>query len=456
VAPDLDHRGRDEGLKRSAGIPELSTTATARTRKVRIAATAVAFLVAIIPSGILAVAERDMPLMAVHGDDTLYFAGAKSLAAGVGYRIPSLAGEPFQTKYPPLYPMVLVVWKLNQNFPQNIAYASILAWLFVPLYLATVWAALKRWRVPLAHASVLLIAAGINLFIVMFGLMLMSELFFSTFLLACVLCADRASEENSSRWAVWAGVLGAGAFLVRTSALPLIVSLSACFLFRRQKKQALWSVAPVLAAVIGWTLWSRSRGSEGSDLVSVFQTNYVGQYLYMLHWADVPVLLWANLRELPGAIVTLFMMTGGASVSARLPTFLVIGLTIAGIIRFMGRTKSIQFPMFALAYVVLLTVWNFVPTPRFLLPLLPLLLIGIYSEIMAAIQRIRGQGRNAASVLLSAVILSVLGIVALKYAVTSVSSLTHSLPAYCEQLRQEMQARVSAYRWISEHTSASE
>src|SRR5574340_1031798 len=37
-------------------------------------------------------------------DDTLYFSSAQALAQGRGYILPSLPGNPPQTKYPILYP----------------------------------------------------------------------------------------------------------------------------------------------------------------------------------------------------------------------------------------------------------------------------------------------------------------------------------------------------------------
>ena len=68
----------------------------------------------LVPSAWLAWHSRDAPHLGLFHDDSLFWVTARSLAGGGGYRIQSLPGEPYQTKYPPLYPLLLAaVWKLN-------------------------------------------------------------------------------------------------------------------------------------------------------------------------------------------------------------------------------------------------------------------------------------------------------------------------------------------------------
>lgn len=54
-------------------------------------------------------------------DDGIYVACAQSIASGLGYRIISLPMEPFQTKYPPLFPLTLsTAWLAEPDFPKNV------------------------------------------------------------------------------------------------------------------------------------------------------------------------------------------------------------------------------------------------------------------------------------------------------------------------------------------------
>ena len=52
--------------------------------------------------------NRDMPEFGYLHDDGLQYLTAKSLAQGNGYRIQSLPENPAETKYPPLFPLVLI------------------------------------------------------------------------------------------------------------------------------------------------------------------------------------------------------------------------------------------------------------------------------------------------------------------------------------------------------------
>src|SRR4030088_943481 len=103
------------------------------------------FVVALAPSAYLAWTYRDMPHLGFYHDDSLYFVSGKSLAGGNGFLFASLPGEPFQTKYPPLYAALLsMVWRIDPSFPSNLPIATLLAWLLLPPYLAMVWLFLRQ------------------------------------------------------------------------------------------------------------------------------------------------------------------------------------------------------------------------------------------------------------------------------------------------------------------------
>src|ERR1700691_1308368 len=88
-----------------------------------------AFLLLLIPSAQFAWRNRDMPDFGRFNDDALMFVTGHSIASGNGYRIASLPENPYQTKYPPLYPAYLsLVWRLNPNFPGNLMTATLFAW----------------------------------------------------------------------------------------------------------------------------------------------------------------------------------------------------------------------------------------------------------------------------------------------------------------------------------------
>src|SRR5260370_34213714 len=97
---------------------------------------------ALAPAASVAWTSRDMPHFGHLHDDSIYFVCAKSLATGEGYRILSLPGRPYQTKYPPLLPALLsLIWRIDLRFPENLQLTMLAMWALLPVYLM----ASARW-----------------------------------------------------------------------------------------------------------------------------------------------------------------------------------------------------------------------------------------------------------------------------------------------------------------------
>ena len=95
---------------------------------------------------------------------------AQSIAHGQGYRIPSLPENPYQTKYPPLFPAYLsLAWMLNPSFPGNLATATVLVWPWLALFLALAWMLYRQDGFPPARALLLTAALGLSPYMVLFG-----------------------------------------------------------------------------------------------------------------------------------------------------------------------------------------------------------------------------------------------------------------------------------------------
>ena len=80
-------------------------------------------LVLLLALGLSSLAFFSAPnIIGLFHDDGIYTVVAKALSEGDGYRIISLPGEPYQTKYPFLYSYLLSwAWSLNPQFPDNIS-----------------------------------------------------------------------------------------------------------------------------------------------------------------------------------------------------------------------------------------------------------------------------------------------------------------------------------------------
>src|SRR5258708_32288652 len=188
----------------------------------RKAITFAVLLLALVPSARLVRRAREMPYFGHLQDDSIYFVAAKSMAEGRGSRILSLPGEPFQTKYPPLWPLALAaIWKIDPRFPENLRWGMALAWVMLPAFMALAW----RWFRSIGFAPVmrttLCAVLVLSPWVVFLSATVMSELVFSVALLAAVLPLECA---GTSAWkALAGGALSPAAYLIKTPALPLLV-----------------------------------------------------------------------------------------------------------------------------------------------------------------------------------------------------------------------------------------
>src|SRR6185503_6101947 len=70
---------------------------------------------------VLAVQSANPRITGLYHDDGVYLATARSLAETASYRLINVPGSPRQTKYPPIYPLLLATaWKVAPAFPQNL------------------------------------------------------------------------------------------------------------------------------------------------------------------------------------------------------------------------------------------------------------------------------------------------------------------------------------------------
>jgi len=108
---------------------------------------------------------------------------------------------------------------------------------------------------------------------------------------------------------------------------------------------------------------------------------------------------------------------------------------------------------FAAVYTAVLLVWHFPPNERFMLPLFPLLLAGLGSELAHLGCVIRGAWRQgaanravAACMIAGAATLAGFGIV------TNAGAIFHEFPGIIGQHRAVLASNRAAFAWIAQHT----
>ncbi len=328
-----------------------------------------------VPSLWVAFHYADLPQLGGLHDDALYLIGAKSLAETGDYRVLSLEGAPAQTKYPPLFPLWLAsAWRIGGGFPENLAAMLPLVWIWLPvfgLFSRPVFGDLgfdERWRTWLP------LAVLVNPVAAYFSVNLMPELMCGSLILLALALAERERPA-------WAGLVAGFAFLAKSSALPLFLSIPLLYGLRRQYGLALRYGVTAAPAFFGWAAWSAAN--RQAEAARDYYLDYAGYYLGQHPPSELPALIVHNVPVMLAGAGRLFLFTAESTwLTEYLATLLGLA-SFAGLWK-LGRRVT-QHHVFAALFLTLLACWNFPPHERFLLPILPLILAGAANIVRTAL-----------------------------------------------------------------------
>ncbi|MFN8814967.1 MAG: ArnT family glycosyltransferase [Acidobacteriota bacterium] len=415
-----------------------------------------AFLLILLPSAWFAWQWRDMPAAGYYHDDGLYFVAAQSLAESGEYKISSLPAQPPQTKYPPLWPLVLsLAWHINPIYPQNLPWAMLLAWIWLP---ATVLLYCRWLRQTGAEEKIIWLLAALwalNPYVILFSTTLLTEMFFTSLLLATLLLLRRPQPG----WTAIAGLLAGLAFLVRSAGLVLLPAVVAWLVLRKQPRRATIFasvLAPIMAA---WFWWAGTHRTPGSDEITLYYTNYFGYHLSVFSWNELPMYLWRNAEALVSGLGAFLLPSNTTSLLDRV---LALTLGVAGISGVLRRLRQdptgslAPYAYFSALYILMLIVWHFPPNERFAMPVAPLWFLGIFSEfthILGTIHKAFQKpdfGQKIAGAVIALLLLSTLGWCASR----QFSLVTSDLPVFFSSQSRRFHDSEPTIRYIRENLPA--
>jgi hypothetical protein len=415
----------------------------------------VLILFALAPSGSLAWNWRAMPQLGLHHDDAVYLVSARSLAEGNGYRIASLPGQPFQTKYPPVLPFLLAgLWKLGLRFPEGLPAVALLAWLMLPPYLILARAVFRDFGFEEKHLAALTLLAATHPIVCLLATVAMSDLLFLWLLLAAILLAERAHNRGKpALLALAAGGVAALAYLTRSAALPLAVTSPACFLYRRQFRRAFLFLCGMLPAIVGWQAWTWWRRLSTVDPALLYYTDYMGLQRATVNGDNLLRVVWINLDAVLRSIGNLVALGSAIAPNPHVARLLAIA-AIAGIVRLARRSSRLQYPAAAAGMAASLLVYHYTPDERLCLPLFPLVLMGFWTEATCFAFAIRKSWRSGVAgrvaACLAATVLGATGVyLAASYAVGDAIL----IPETFRLCRSRLAAHLEGYRWLRLNTA---
>jgi hypothetical protein len=163
---------------------------------------------------------------------------------------------------------------------------------------------------------------------------------------------------------------------------------------------------------------------------------------------------YRNLADVLSSGGDLLLFQLSALPSGKFISRLVMMASITGLVRWACRVRRPVYPLFAAGLCALLIVWDFPPNERFLLPALPLLALGLWTEvshlgqiILSAWRRPEVSQRVAAAMMATLVA----GFLA-AFGVRNLQGSWAILPELAKESRTAAESRRPVYDWIARNT----
>jgi len=322
-------------------------------------------IVGLLPSAWLLYVVRDTPHLGLAADDVMYIGAAQSLAREGSYREAALPGDPWQTKYPPGYPLMLAaILKLNLSARNFWIIAHSWVWLSLASF-ALAWAMRRAGLSPVEAALVGALWAA-NPSGVDSGVSALADAPYCAVLfltLGLVLRLDKDTIRN----AALAGLVMGFACLIRSAGIVAIVGLVTWLCWRRNLRAAFcFGISASIIPAI-WMVWSHAHSSPAHGPVAEFYFDYVGRWLQTVRQTGLGLILKKNI------LFGLNSLGEWLIPFESRPLLQVFGCTI--LLAF-GCAALAEWGGGAITAVALATLgfqlfWNWPPNGRFFLPVAP-------------------------------------------------------------------------------------
>ena len=312
-----------------------------------------------------------------------YMVLGESLRSGLGFRDIQLPGSPWHAKFPPGYPLILAVsgWfgSLQLFKAVSLAFAAGAVWL--------------TYRIAGAFVGkrVAFVAAG--LFAITPVLLDFSHRVLSEAAFTCLLLAVVGATLGDRRVGAVALAAGAAAFFTRTAGLAVLLTLVVWTLLARDRRRCVAAILVSMACIIGWAAYQNfAQPTQPGYLQQLIQENPYIPSAGTVGFADFPARAAQNLwryvsSEFPGSFGFATQRRGTVALTA-VVGIIMSSLALAGWLRSAVTRLSVAHLLVAL-YLGLILLWPPVWTDRrFLLPILPLLVVFGSVGATAAIERV--------------------------------------------------------------------
>ncbi len=310
-------------------------------------------------------------------DGAGYAVLAKALADGRGYRAISHPNAPRHAHFPPGYPLALAaLWRTTG---ESVVAAHWLALACTTTAVVAAWLWLRTMYRP-DVAGRLGLALAVNWTWGRLGGSIQSEPLFLLLETLAWLAATRAARRGGSGDGILIGVLLGASVLTRHVAAALVLAVIIHLLWSRRRAAASAALVASLVLVAPWAAWvaivaepSQAGLLKGDGLPA----RVVSQAVF--YTQRIPDQLVGPIVE----IATVFQHRPRLATIMNLCALCTTTLILFGWARTLRRPRRRLAGLSALVTLALLLIWPFTEAGRFLIPLVPCLLVGMVEGLAA-------------------------------------------------------------------------
>ena len=353
--------------------------------------------------------------LSISGDNTEFVTLARSLAAGDGLTYTNRPEPRVATKYPFGLPLLLAPmaaafggWEgPGAGTPDWVA----MKWLVVFTFAAGIGAfyLLARQVAGDVGAIAATALAVTNPLTVSYGHQVMSEVPFLAPSMLALWCLQRGIEEEgwrNNRW-LWAGVAAAiVAYHVRSVGIVLIGAPVALLLLRRDWSRAGLIGGVSFVAMLPWVLRNSAAGGGGVYLNQLIQVNPYFPERGLLDVAGLWERVVGHLHfylslGLTGTLWPTFEATGSAITPGSVAMLALLG---GFAWRSVQQKRHLLLLIYAVFFLGTVLLWPW-PGDRFILPLVPVLLLFSVTAVADGVAWLRSKGAGPTAIVLAVVLL---------------------------------------------------
>lgn len=310
-------------------------------------------------------------------DETGYAILGLSLAQGQGYREIDKPDHPLHSHFPPGWPMALAAaWSVVSPAsipPATSAHALIFAISIGSIYLWGVWfqrISGEKMAIPLCFGL-----AG-NWFWIRLAGELRSESLFILLSAFVFLVESDASEPRNKARDILSGVFIGMAILTRQAAVALLIAVVLHHLLKQRRKSALITGSTSLLTISPWLFWIATSGkpAQATLLASDELSRSLARRLAdqsLFYMIRLPDSLFGPFLE----TATVFRSTPALKAIAWLQAACFAMIFFIGLVKIAKNPKTLLAAVYLVVSLAMLIAWPFTEAGRFLIPLVPVVLL---------------------------------------------------------------------------------